>query len=161
MPDLINIIILLVSVVYAVYYINKRFFGFGAEKKYQKIVDNDQEELKKLREYREEKKYKSPQDEREHDYFTDMDNRFKKMVQAHDDYLHLKVRYRHSPLNKARSIENDWLTYMNAHNELRECDHDFKYLSDEKLLSDTGEEEYRAEIVVDEIEKRFKKLLAS
>ncbi len=160
MSDLVDIIILLALVIYASYYINKRFFGFGAEKKYQKIMEDDQEELKKWEEYREEKKYKSPQDERAHDDFTDMNNRFKKMVQAHDDYLHLKVRYIHSPLNKARSIENDWLTYMNTHNELRECDRNFKYLSDEKLLSDTGEEKYRAEIVVDEIEKRFKKLLA-
>lgn len=159
--DKITLLLIIIYAVWAVHSINKRFFGFGAEKKYQKIVGEDQKELEKIEEYREDKKYRSPQDERIRNYYNDLDNRFKKMIQAHDDYLHLKERYRHSTYNKARSIENDWLTYMNAHNELRDCDRDYRYLSDEKLLSDTGEKAYKAGIVVDEIEKRFKKLLAT
>lgn len=49
MSDLVDIIILLVIVVCVAYYINKRFFGFGAEKKYQKIVvDEIEKRFKKL-----------------------------------------------------------------------------------------------------------------
>lgn len=85
--------------------------------------------------------------------------RVKNFVETHNNYLHLKEQYRHD--EKGKHIRKDWENYLRATKNILDYEEILSNNAPDNVLADRGNEAYQAKITTDEIEKRFKKLLAS
>lgn len=142
----------IILVVFAVYYINKWFFGFGAERNFKKALKEAQERLDE-----DKKSFSRWQSKLNEDSVKEITKEIEELVDLHDIYLHLKEKSKHS-LNEKRKIENDWLRYTEISLRMREYDRDFMMLLDEKTLEKIHEKRYEDRIKAEEIKKRLKKL---
>lgn len=83
----------------------------------------------------------------------------KRLAKSYEKYIHLIEKYRHASFIRKWNLRQDWRLYLQAFKDIRESDMDFGADLNNKLLQRAGERKYRALIRLDEIEKRFKKLL--
>lgn len=78
--------------------------------------------------------------------------RLSNFEKAHFDYLHLKERFRHEKILK--QIKQDWKSYLKAINDI---------IIQEEISNEIGEKDQgkieEAEIIIDEVEKKFKNYL--
>lgn len=83
--------------------------------------------------------------------------RLKKFIETHEKYLRLKEKYRHD--GKKRLVHQDWIIYLKSIQTFLDCRMDYAMLDNSNLLSKTGDKENKAEIAIQEIEKRFNRYL--
>ena len=148
MFDLLSIIILLVAIVV---FLNRWLFGFGAKRNYKTALKRLHENLVKYQEHTNRSKI-------EEEVIQKTTAAITKLEEMHEMFLHLEEKYRHA-LNQRRKIANDWLTYTRLVLKALEYEMDFAMLSDEKLLANVAEKFRADRIRLEEIEKRYKKLL--
>lgn len=85
------------------------------------------------------------------------EEQLRRFVQTHDNYLHLKERYRHD--GKSGYIHKDWVLYLKAIRDQLDCQMDYMMLNDDNLIAKTHDKDQKSRIVMEEIEKRFSKYL--
>ena len=151
---MLDTIFWIIAVGYLIYLVYSRTTWFkDFEKEYEKLA-------KELREDAEEDK-KHAEKFSKHSTSQEMakesELRFRHFVKTHDDYLHLKERFRHN--EKTSEIKSDWQAYIKAIKDLLESRMDYAAGVEGKLLQNAWGRDYKAKIVLVEIEKRFHKYL--
>lgn len=72
---------------------------------------------------------------------------------SYDSYLHLRERFKHN--EKGKQVEKDWKDYLRETRIVLNWHESKHYVPDES----GGNRYYKAQVVMDEIDERFKKLL--
>lgn len=130
-------------------YLWHKYWANDSEKNVRSIGDYYEEKIDRL---------KNSTDTSLEDYRKEYEELLKRLKKSYFEYLRLLEKYRHNIIQQW-NLRQDWRLYLQAHKDIRKSDMDFGILNDEKLLQKAGERQYRAEIRLDEIEKRFKKLI--
>lgn len=149
MFDTLLWIILVISAIYFVR--TKTLWLKDLEKEYEKLAKELREDTDEDKKHAEKFSKRSTSQE----MANKSESRFRNFVKTHDDYLHLKERFRHD--GKANQIKSDWQAYIKAIKDLLESRMDYTVGVEGKLLQNAGERDYKATIVISEIEKRFDK----
>ncbi len=140
-------LIWIVIIICACYFIHEKWFKdpddnyYKRFKEFQKITWRTVADLEKGDDYGNKKEaIKSYRD------------RLQNFEKTHYNYLHLKERYRHD--SKANQIKKDWRTYLDAIRHIIRADTYGEYIGYYDV--DVKDEREKAEIVIYEIDKRFK-----
>lgn len=141
--------------VFIIYWLAKNFFGFGSEKKFEKLVEEIVDDVEKTG-----KDYAKHPMVFTKDFLKDLENDYKRLIETHENFLRLKERFGQLAFFKQRKLDNDWVSYVNAARRVRDSYRDFGMLDDEKLLRNVAKEKHRAILRMEEIERRFKKILS-
>lgn len=150
---MLDAILWIVLIIGVIYYIRTKTFLFKND---EKIFENELKELEKYtRKYVESaEKFK---DQSSKEIAKREETRLQNFAKAYENYLHLKERYRHD--RKTNQIKNDWKTYLKAISHILETQMDYGMSLDHKMLLQAHKRIDKAEIVIAEIEKRFKQYL--
>ncbi len=89
----------------------------------------------------------------------DYEQRTKRLGKFYEEYIHLLEKHGHASFINKWNLRQDWRMYLQAHKDIQQSDMDYGAGLSEKYLMKAKEREYRAEIRLNEIENRFKKLL--
>lgn len=89
---------------------------------------------------------------------TDMGGKgqLERFYKTYENYHHLIEKFRHDG-NIKRQVKNDWVSYLKSLEIQFDCYMDFGIL-DEDHLKDAYGRNHKAEMAMEEIEKRFKRL---
>lgn len=147
-----NILFWIALIALIIYYINKKYYWLeGVER----IAEREAKEISKYTNQAKES-VKSNGSEMSKKYEELWVERAKKFAEAHDNYLHLKEKYRND--SKRRQINSDYRVYLKATQDILDTEMDFGVLEG-KLLGKAQDKRYKAEIALQEVERRFSDLL--
>ncbi len=139
---LFNILLILVTL----YFINDRYFGFGAEYLYKRALKKLEEKLQLYRE--------GIQLDITTDLIKEVSYLIERQYKMKETYLHLAEKYRHNFLTR-RKIQNDWYRYNKSIFNISE---QFSGEVSENTSTKINEGKDKDRIIIDEIEKRYTKL---
>jgi len=139
---LFNILLILVTL----YFINDRYFGFGAEYLYKRALKKLEEKLQLYRE--------GIQLDITTDLIKEVSYLIERQYKMKETYLHLTEKYRHNFLTR-RKIQNDWYRYNKSIFNISE---QFSGEVTENTSTKINEGKDKDRIIIDEIEKRYTKL---
>ena len=139
---LFNILLILVTL----YFINDRYFGFGAEYLYKRALKKLEEKLQLYRE--------GIQLDITTDLIKEVSYLIERQYKMKETYLHLTEKYRHNFLTR-RKIQNDWYRYNKSIFNISE---QFSGEVSENTSTKINEGKDKDRIIIDEIEKRYTKL---
>ena len=139
---LFNILLILITL----YFINDRYFGFGAEYLYKRALKKLEEKLQLYRE--------GIQLDITTDLIKEVSYLIERQYKMKETYLHLTEKYRHNFLTR-RKIQNDWYRYNKSIFNISE---QFSGEVTENTSTKINEGKDKDRIIIDEIEKRYTKL---
>lgn len=139
---LFNILLILVTL----YFVNDRYFGFGADYLYKRALKKLEEKLQFYKE--------GIQLDITTDLIKEVSYLIERQYKMKETYLHLTEKYRHNFLTR-RIIQNDWYRYNKSIFNISE---QFSGEVSENTSTKINEGKDKDRIIIDEIEKRYTKL---